>query len=102
MNCSTMCPADTKRCGAGNRRAPFHGHRVQYARRFGLHTPRAQLLRKGLSPAMQVSLAGIQALADHGLGSHAQMDMWVLLVLVQHHHIAVVVQFRLCELSRRP
>ena len=70
-------------------------------RGLGLDTPVAQLLGKGLAPAVQVFLSRVQAFAVTPLRAHADVHMRVRLVRVQHHDIAMVRQFGLGEFARR-
>jgi hypothetical protein len=70
-------------------------------RGFGLDAPVAQLLGKGLAPAVQVFLAGVQAFAVSPLRANADVHVRIRLVRVQHHDVAMVRQFGLGELARR-
>ena len=82
---------------------PFHrgaANPDRLRRRLGLDAPAAQLLGKGLAPAVQVFLARIQAFAVTPFRAHADVHMRIGLVRVQHHHVAVVRQLGLRELAR--
>jgi hypothetical protein len=70
------------------------------SRRLGLDAQPAQPFRKGLAPALQIGLARVQAFAVLGLCPHADVHMRVRLVVVQHHHVAVVCQLDPGELAR--
>jgi hypothetical protein len=70
-------------------------------RGFGLDAPIAKLLGEGLAPAVQVLLAGVQALAVAPLRANADMDVRVGLMRVQDHDVAMVRQFSHGELACR-
>lgn len=58
--------------------------------RLGVDAPAAELLRKGLTPALQIGLAGVQAPAMPGFGSDADVDVRIGLMIVQHDEVLVI------------
>ena len=70
----------------------------QLPRSFSVDPALLQLLGEDLSPATQIGLARIEPLAVLGFGLHRQVDMRMGLMVVQHHHIAVIGELALREL----
>ena len=77
------------------------GPTAHLPRRFSIDSALAQLIGEDLSPAAQIRLAQIEPLAVLRLGFDRQVDMRICLMIVQHHHVAMIGELDLRELSGR-